>query len=236
MPISLTPSFQRIARFAPIIGLIIGMIQSGVWIVLTQFGWDVNALALISIAIGMYVTGGLHIDGLIDTADGIAAGKEKCLEAMTDSRVGASGVTAILIVVLLQLAGLLTLDMFSPLALPIASFWGRCSPLIAIQFFPYLHSKQKKSFHHSQWKGLIEFIPTTILLIMILCLAINIPIELKSQINLFAFILLGIFPCLIVPIALGKRLGGHTGDSYGASVVIVETITLLMMSSLTLEL
>ena len=52
---------------------------------------------------GIWITGGLHFDGLMDTADGIAAGPEKCLFAMQDSRVGASGVLALIIILLVQI-------------------------------------------------------------------------------------------------------------------------------------
>ena len=40
----------------------------------------------------------------------------------------------------------------------------------------------------------------------------------------------GLIPAWIVPIFLGSKLGGHSGDSYGASVVIVETIILFSLS------
>ena len=80
----------------------------------------------------MWITGGLHFDGLIDTADGISAGPDKRLEAMKDSRVGASGVIALTINLALQIAALIKLDYLYLFALPIAYFWGRYSQLIAI--------------------------------------------------------------------------------------------------------
>jgi adenosylcobinamide-GDP ribazoletransferase len=42
----------------------------------------------------------------------------------------------------------------------------------------------------------------------------------------------GILPAVLVPELLGRRLGGHSGDSYGASLVLVETVMLLLLAGL----
>ena len=46
--------------------------------------------------------------------------------------------------------------------------------------------------------------------------------------------LLGLLPALLVPLALGRRLGGHSGDSYGACVEWSESLALLLMAALPL--
>ena len=101
------PRFERIARFAPLIGLLIGFIQSFFWLLLRYFNWPTISVALISIAISICITGGLHIDGLMDTADGIGAGSSKRIEAMKDSRVGAIGVQSLVIILILQILSLI---------------------------------------------------------------------------------------------------------------------------------
>ncbi|MED5469391.1 MAG: adenosylcobinamide-GDP ribazoletransferase, partial [Cyanobacteriota bacterium] len=125
----LKPRFERIARFAPWIGLVLGGLQSFLWLVLIRADWPTSSVALLVIGLGPWLSGGLHLDGLMDTADGLAAGRERCLQAMDDSCVGASGVQALLVVVLLQIAALPRLGSLAPLALLIAAFWGRCAPL-----------------------------------------------------------------------------------------------------------
>ena len=80
----------------------------------------------------------MHYDGLMDTADGVAAGPARCLEAMTDSRVGASGVIALTINIAIQLAVLLKLSSYYFFALPVAAFWGRYSQICAIGYYPYI--------------------------------------------------------------------------------------------------
>ena len=91
----LQPGFQRIARFAPWIGLVIAALQIAVWLLLQGLGWPLLATMPVLIALEVWVTGGLHLDGVMDTADGLAAGASRRLEAMEDSRVGASGVQAL---------------------------------------------------------------------------------------------------------------------------------------------
>ncbi len=224
--------FHRIARFAPLIGFFLGIVQSSVWLLLTYLLWPKEGIVLFVLAIGFWLTGGLHVDGLMDTADGIAAGEAKCLEAMRDSRVGASGVQLFIIVLLLQIAALTKLGDSALFAIPIATFWGRASSLWAIGHFPYLHESGSGYFHKLNWKGdLKESKPSLILIILFTIILIFNPIEtIHSNQLLIISLWLGILPTIIIPNAIGNRLKGHTGDSYGASVVLVETFILILLS------
>ena len=224
------PRFERIARFAPLIGIWVGLIQAIIWLILAYMGWSKESLAPLSIGIGICITGGLHLDGLMDTADGIAAGKQRCSEAMQDSRVGAIGVQGLAFILLCQLAALLKLDSLAPFALPIAMFWGRFSPLWAIEKFPYLHKKNSRSFHQFQWRGWHETKPSFIALSILILLVYLTPLNLINALSLTIGISTGILPALIIPDLLGRQLGGHSGDSYGASVVLVETFVLLFLA------
>ena len=141
------PRFKRIARFAPLIGLFIGFLQSFFWLLLRYFNWPNISAALISIAISILITGGLHIDGLMDTADGIGAGPSKRIEAMKDSRVGAIGVQSLIIILILQIAAILKLDFYAPFAFPFAAFWGRISQIFAIENYEYIFQKDSHSIH-----------------------------------------------------------------------------------------
>tara|TARA_Y100001970_G_C13943164_1_gene704256 strand:- start:18 stop:791 length:774 start_codon:yes stop_codon:yes gene_type:complete len=220
------PSFKRIARFAPIIGLIIGALSSSLWIIFKNLNWQNEALILINLAFYLFITGGIHLDGLIDTGDGLGAGKNRCLEAMEDSRIGANGIKLLSIIIAIQIAALIRLGSNSIIALPIAYAWGRFSPLIAISSFAYLSNKGSASFHKKYWQNWKEFIPSTVIFIIILIT--NFCFDFKYQlINMFW---VGFFPSISIPFILGRRIGGHNGDSYGACVVIVETITLFILA------
>ena len=225
------PTFLRIARFAPLIGLIIGIFQSFIWLALKQAGWSTEASSLCLIGFGAWITGGLHLDGLMDTADGIAAGPEKLLTAMRDSRIGASGIQALLIIVLIQVSTLIKLNSFSPIALIISASISRISPIFAINKFNYLHKEGLGLSHKKNWKGIKQEILPSLVCIVILILLGNIfvsdqLVKIKLLISIFA----GLISAISTAYFLGKRLGGHSGDSYGASVVISETTILLFLS------
>ena len=231
----LKPRFERIARFAPWIGLVLGGLQSLLWLILTRANWPTAAVALLVIGLGAWLTGGLHLDGLMDMADGLAAGRERCLQAMEDSRVGASGVQALLVVVLIQIAALLRLGPLAPLALPIAAFWGRCAPLWAMGRFCYLREgcSGTASFHRRYGQGWREALPAFLVLLVALTVVPSFLMAGRlSQMTLMVGIVVGVLPAFFVPEVLGRRLGGHSGDSYGASLVLVETITLLLLAVL----
>tara|TARA_Y100001968_G_scaffold74737_1_gene66149 strand:- start:1426 stop:2151 length:726 start_codon:yes stop_codon:yes gene_type:complete len=227
----INPSFKRIARFAPLIGLFIGTIQSISWLILFQNGWPKEALAIISIAIAIWLTGGLHFDGLMDTADGIAAGEQKRLKAMKDSNIGASGIQAFFLVLAIQLAALIKLGNSAPIAFPIAAFWGRVSSIWAIENFPYLHQKITSDLHKVYWKGFqSEIKPAFFTILIVIFLLLFNPLGIDKNLHLITYIILGIIPGYVVPNLIGKKLGGHSGDSYGSSLVIVETIILTLLA------
>ena len=214
------PSFQRIARFAPWIGLLIGALQGLLWIGLSRLGWPLAACAPCVVALGIQLSGGLHHDGLIDTADGLGAPVERRLEAMEDSRVGASGVLALVMVVLLQVAALIQLGPQAPMGLCLAAFWARVSPLWAMVQFDYLRVDGTAAFHRAHARPLWDALPTLLAVALLAGLVAPLPLLLGGPV------------AILVAHSFGRRLGGHTGDSYGAVLVLTEMITLLGLAFL----
>jgi len=217
------PRFARIARFAPWIGAVLGGLQALLWAVLEGRVPPLAQVALL-LALALWLTGGLHMDGAMDTADGLAAG-ERLLEAMDDSRVGASGAQALAQLLLLRGAALACLGAAAPLALLWAAVWGRVAPLAAMAHFPYLRPGGTAAFHRRHWAGLaVELRPSLLLLLLLTppTLALAQPAALPLG------LLGGVLPALVVPRWFGRRLGGHSGDSYGACVEWSETLALLL--------
>jgi adenosylcobinamide-GDP ribazoletransferase len=224
------PRFQRIARFAPWIGAVLGGLQGLLWWLLQGHAPALAQVCLV-LAAGLWLSGGLHMDGAMDTADGLAAG-ERLLEAMADSRVGASGVQALVLVLLLRAAALAWLGPLAPLALVWAAVWGRLAPLIAMARFPYLREHGSAAFHRRHWAGLGQELRPALPLLAALAL---LSWSLRGPAVLpLGPALLGLLPALLVPLWLGRRLGGHSGDSYGACVEWSESLALLLMAALPL--
>ena len=215
------PRFGRIARFAPLVGLMVGGGQAGLWLLGTALGLPQASLAALVLALGVWVTGGLHLDGVIDTADGLAAGPKR-LEAMADSRIGASGLMGALLVLLLKGGALLALGSLAPAALIWSAVWGRVAPLLAIDRFPSLRPQGSGDHHRRQRMSLgRELLPAVVLLGWLAGLAL-----VQGGPTVLVAGLAGAVPCLLVPWQLGRRLGGHSGDSYGACVEWTEAFSL----------
>ena len=196
------------------------------------FNWPDISVALISIAISILITGGLHLDGLMDTADGLAAGPSKRIEAMKDSRVGAIGVQSLVIILIFQIAAIMKLSFYAPFAFPLAAFWGRISQIFAIENYKYLFKKESSSIHHENWQGLSNEIRPSLIIItisIIIFLSIN-RFNLSNFFLLMYCILSGFITSILIPHLINKYLQGHSGDSYGASLVITETTNLLLLS------
>lgn len=93
--------YGRSLAYAPLIGLLLGGILAGcLYLLRLLFPALISSLFLWVIYI--FLTGGLHLDGLGDTADGLFShrSKERILEIMKDSRVGTNAVLALILVIL----------------------------------------------------------------------------------------------------------------------------------------
>lgn len=104
------PNFPRATRMLPLVGLLLGLIA-----LVPATIFDVLALtaplpamllAVMTIATMAIITGGLHEDGFADVADGFWGGhtKERKLEIMKDSRLGAYGAIALMLSLLLRIS------------------------------------------------------------------------------------------------------------------------------------
>ena len=229
----ISPKFKNIAQFAPILGFFIGIIQSLIYLILKSNNWSINAAVPICLASGYLMTGGLHLDGLMDTFDGIYAGKNKRLKAMKDSRVGAFGVQSLLFITLIQIACLLKIQSQLIFILPICLFWGRFSTLIFIDKFKYITLETKSISHKKYWNGIKKESLVSIIFILIFLIFSLIYYKSNAFIikNLF-LLLIGFFVSNEIPKILGRKIGGFNGDACGASVVLVETTMLFIYTIL----
>lgn len=98
------PSYlNKATRFFSLIGWIVGGISFlAFWV--SNWLWGASMGALLALAVGVWITGAFHEDGLADTFDGFGGGwsKEKILEIMKDSRIGTFGVLALIFLMLFK--------------------------------------------------------------------------------------------------------------------------------------
>ncbi|WP_349371176.1 adenosylcobinamide-GDP ribazoletransferase [Salinarimonas sp.] len=102
------PDFARMARMLPIAGAILGAIGAAVLAGAAALGLPPLVCAALAIGVLALITGALHEDGLADVFDAFAGGttRERRLEIMKDSRVGAFGATALGLALILRVSAL----------------------------------------------------------------------------------------------------------------------------------
>lgn len=206
--------------FYPVVGLMIGGI---LWLLAMLLPLPTLLLSAILLLCWVWLTGGLHLDGLADTADGWVGGygdKNRTLHIMKDPNCGAMGVIAIIMILLLKWASihsLLTLD--HAIGLTVIPILGRVSTLLLFLTTPYI----RKNGIGSALQYANRFVIITAGLISSLSLMIF-----GWQ---HALVLCGVFLAVVIFLRhhFIKRLGGMTGDTLGATIEISETVLLITL-------
>jgi len=210
--------------FFPVVGLLIGAA-----VALMDWGlgflFPVGVTSVFAVILLIAVSGGLHTDGLADTADGFFSSRprERILEIMRDSRTGPMGVAAIVCVVALKIA--LIASVSGPwrwwvlLMTPVA---GRCALLVQLALLPYARPEglvgifhRNRSRRHALWA--LTFLITAG------GLAGGVPGLIAGGVSfLFA---------LLFTACVRRRIGGLTGDTLGAACELTEIVPALVASA-----
>ena len=216
-------AFGRSTRFFPLVGLVLGICYAlAAWLLVYFVGMR-TLTAVLLLILPLLLTGGLHADGFMDTADGVFSGREReCkLEIMKDSRVGSFGVVSFVLLMFLQFA--LLLDMHPFLLVPalfIMPIIGRMAMVLAIACFPYARADgMGKTFADMADRK-------TIVTASVMTVVFVLPCGLLASVAL----MLGILFALLFCRAMTTTLGGVTGDVYGAVTVLTETLVLAIFS------
>lgn len=210
----------RSVAWFPAVGLVIGLGLAGIaWL---GRGWmAAEPCAVVLVAAQALATGGLHIDGLADVFDGLGGGRgdrARTLDIMRDSRIGALGATAVVLALLgkvVALAGLLRADTTWPLPLfPAAARWAT-TPLVIL--FPYARKEGLGRPFHEGGRASRLVIATLTLGIPVVALGWRALLPVGAAAVAAA----------IIAISVLRRLGGLTGDVYGAAIELGEVAFLL---------
>ncbi len=219
--------------FYPVVGLIIGLILFALWWLLEFLAWPLSTVFLIVVLI--LLNGALHLDGFIDTCDGLAGNKpaEERLRIMKDSRVGAFGVIGAALLILVKFVSLdsLVLEKVFSSSLILMPVFGRWAMVYAIVAFPYARSDGLGTMvkKYATWK---KFSFATIITV---ALAIGIGAWLKiPYFYLVCPAIVGGIWLITVLWAwyLRRKFGGLTGDCYGAICEVAEVGLLIIINIL----
>jgi adenosylcobinamide-GDP ribazoletransferase len=227
---------NKATRYFPLIGWIVGAISFLIfW--LSSFVFDTNIAVLFSLIAGVLVTGAFHEDGLADVFDGFGGGwtKEKILEIMKDSRIGAYGVIALIFLFALKffsLSGLLLKVISTNYVLVALLFicYHSLARLTAVNIvFTSQYSREDETSKakpiaksHS-FKEVIGAYFFGLLPLVFLCL---------SNLN-YCFVLLPLFLLYYFSKRyFQKWIDGYTGDCLGAVEQLAECVILLTFLAL----
>jgi len=231
LPVQGNLDFRRVARLVPVVGLIIGGIL-GLWDAgLNYLGVPVLTRSALIVAVWIAITGGLHLDGVMDTADGLAVGEpQRRLEVMRDSATGAFGAMAAIALLLLKTTALCEINAERWLILMAACGWGRWGQQLAIWRYPYLKPSGKGAFHKAVICSYQDLLPGLSLLLALSGLEILLH---KDKLLLaLGMTLAGGAIAFATGAWFNHKLGGHTGDTYGAVVEWTEALLLCVMTAL----
>lgn len=211
--------------FFPLVGVIVGS-----FLVITNEFFSLifsNLLVACFILITeIVITCGFHLDGFVDTCDGLFSGfknKDRIIEIMKDSRVGGMGVIFLFVFLLLKFSLIYELSpLFKDKILILMPAFGRWATVFGARFFSSAINNNNLSLGKIYMKsvGNKEFFFSTLFLLLVGILILK-----------FKFILsfLIITPLIIFFfLYIKSKIGGITGDILGAGCEIVEVLFLII--------
>lgn len=227
------PVLARSILYFPLAGAFIGAcLAVASWLLAPYI--PVWPSAVLILALWTALSGGLHLDGWMDTADGVLShrSRERMLEIMKDSRVGAMGVLAAVLLLLFKASLLAELykgnqiGLYWPL-LVCGPVWSRAWMGAAIAFWPNARKNEGMGVLFNEVKGLqacASFLVSAAVTYFVFELA-----GMKHNASLMWMLLLSMVTIScggLLAAWLHRKLGGLTGDTYGAMNEAVEAVLL----------
>ena len=228
------PAGLAFARgYFPLVGLMLGAFLAGLDLLLTEHLFLpqgvylssgrspllVSAILVVSLVV---LTRGLHLDGFMDTCDGLFGGfsRTRRLEILRDSQVGAFAVVGVVSLLIIKCAALASL--FQPLRLPVLILFpclSRWAMLLLMEIYPYARAEGLGVAFLGRRGRLQLYFGLACALIASLVAAGILGLVLLLAASLLAW---------VIGAWASRMLGGLTGDVYGAVNEVVETAVLVL--------
>ncbi len=213
----------RAARHYPAVGFLLALPAAGLLLALNLWLQPAAAAGL-ALLLVVVLTGGLHEDGLADTADALGghAPQDRALEIMRDSRIGTYGALALVFSLGLRWAALASLEPEAgALALLVALPAGRAGIALTLALGAYAREEGAAREAAGTTRGEAGFAILTAACAALLC----------GAAGLLALALALALALLLLRFTT-RRIGGYTGDTLGAAEQIGQTGALLLLAGL----
>lgn len=208
--------FKQSLFYFPLIGLIIGAVCSAVTIGLQGF-FPQPVVACFVVMFLAFISGCLHLDGLSDSGDGLLSSRprDRSMEIMKDSRVGAMGVIVTIVVLLAKFSALISIEAgHLPLAVFFMPLAGRVIILCTMALLPYAREEGGLGtlFYSASVRG-YAFFGVVLLLVLLALFSLQ-------RLMIVIAVLVMIF--VSFNMWCKNKLGGATGDTLGANCELAE--------------
>jgi adenosylcobinamide-GDP ribazoletransferase len=214
----------RLGRaYFPAVGAAVGLLGGAAFILMSAMAGPLLG-GVAAVAVLAILTGGLHLDGLADAADGLfgAGTLERRLEVMRDPRIGSFGAVALVIVLAGDVAALASMSPARALiALVIAGALSRLAVLAVIVLAPYRRQDGLGVAAQGSHGGFDLALGTA--LTTILCL-------LDPRRAAVAAVVVALVAVSMLTLAR-RRIGGATGDVYGAVAELSQLAALIVFAA-----
>lgn len=212
---------QHSVRYFPAVGWVVALLTAAVY-ALSSLLWPQAVAVLLSTIAGIYLTGAFHEDGFADVCDGFGGGltRQRVLEIMVDSRVGAYGAIGIALLLALKCMLLSSLPAAGVvIALLLAHPLSRLLSTALIWRMDYAKTEGKA-------KPLAQQMSSNELMIAAITVALPVVIALALGWIAWQALLAGTLCAALATVFLARkfvqRIGGYTGDCLGAVQQVAE--------------
>lgn len=220
----------RATAWYPAVGLVLGLLLAGLdWGLGRILPGGVAVAGLLVAWIGM--SGALHLDGFVDCCDAllVPASRERRLEILHDVHAGTFGIVGLVALLLLKYAALLALPGVIRLpALVLIPTLGRWGMTGAVLLYPYARSGPGLGRRAKTGAGGLQLAIATAIALLVTGLAWSLGLGWGSAVLL----ILTFVTVLVIASWIQSKLGGLTGDAYGAICEVGEATCLLALATL----
>ncbi|SJZ45092.1 cobalamin-5'-phosphate synthase [Cetobacterium ceti] len=224
-------SLGKSMKWFPVVGMILGLINYGIYTLLSGIIPSPVIMAIILVTMDVIMTGGLHLDGLADTFDGIFSyrSKQKMLEIMKDSRLGTNGGLVLVLYFIFKIALLVELSndfgISQGAIMALIPVISRLNSVGNCTFAPYARGTgMGKTFvDHTKMPDFIISIVISVIYLYFLGIYFG----------------MGLLPIMILPITIilgvyfaklmTRKIGGITGDTLGAVLELTGVLGLFLI-------
>ncbi len=208
----------------PLVGATLGALAAALAGISLWLGFTPGVTAAMVLALGAILTGGLHEDGLSDTADGLFGGwtRERRLEIMKDSRVGSYGVLALLLVTLARWSALVTILAAGEIWALVAAGALARAPMAALM--AGLPNARGTGLSHATGRPPMDRVLAGI------GIAVLVALVFAGFAALPMIALVALASLWLARLAL-RRIGGQTGDILGAAEQLAEVACLAVLAA-----